>query len=326
MKLPRRQFLHLAAGAAALPAVSRIAWAQTYPTRPVRLIVGFAAGGGERHRRAADRTMAVGASRPAVRHREPAGCWYQYRHRGRRASTARRLYAPPGRLHERNQRHVLPEAQFQFHPRYRTGFEHHAAAPGHAGKSICSQPRRFPSSSITRRPIRVRSTCPRPGIGTISHLAGELFKMMAGVNLVHVPFGGNGPALTALLGGQVEVSVRLSSLVDRVHQNRQAARARGHQRNALGGAAGHSDRRRVCPRLRGERVVRRGRAKGHACRGHRQAQQGDQCGPCRPEVEGAARRLRRQVLALHRPISANFIADETEKWGKVIRAANIKAG
>ena len=46
MKLPRRQFLHLAAGAAALPAVSRIAWAQAYPTRPVRIIVGFAAGGG----------------------------------------------------------------------------------------------------------------------------------------------------------------------------------------------------------------------------------------------------------------------------------------
>jgi tripartite-type tricarboxylate transporter receptor subunit TctC len=46
MKLPRRRFLHLAAGAAALPTVSRIAWAQTYPTRPVRVIVGFAAGGG----------------------------------------------------------------------------------------------------------------------------------------------------------------------------------------------------------------------------------------------------------------------------------------
>src|SRR5262245_33739267 len=45
MKLPRRQFLHLAAGAAALPAVSRVAWAQGYPTRPVRIIVGFAAGG-----------------------------------------------------------------------------------------------------------------------------------------------------------------------------------------------------------------------------------------------------------------------------------------
>ena len=47
MKLPRRRFLHLAAGAAALPAVSRFAWAQTYPTRPVRIIVGFAAGGAD---------------------------------------------------------------------------------------------------------------------------------------------------------------------------------------------------------------------------------------------------------------------------------------
>src|SRR5262245_30141537 len=46
MTLPRRQFLHLAAGAAALPAASRISWAQTYPTRPVRLVVGYAAGGG----------------------------------------------------------------------------------------------------------------------------------------------------------------------------------------------------------------------------------------------------------------------------------------
>jgi tripartite-type tricarboxylate transporter receptor subunit TctC len=45
MKLPRRTFLHLAAGAAALPAVSRIAWAQAYPTRPVRIVVGFPAGG-----------------------------------------------------------------------------------------------------------------------------------------------------------------------------------------------------------------------------------------------------------------------------------------
>src|SRR5262249_61073096 len=45
MKLPRRKFLHLAAGAAALPAVSHIAWAQAYPSRPVRLIVGFPAGG-----------------------------------------------------------------------------------------------------------------------------------------------------------------------------------------------------------------------------------------------------------------------------------------
>ena len=55
-------------GTAALPAVSRIAWAQAYPTRPVRIIVGFPAGGAHRHPRATDRSMAVGAARPAVRH------------------------------------------------------------------------------------------------------------------------------------------------------------------------------------------------------------------------------------------------------------------
>ena len=53
MKLPRRNFLHLAASAAALPVASRFAWAQAYPSRPVRIIVGYAAGGGRRHRRAA---------------------------------------------------------------------------------------------------------------------------------------------------------------------------------------------------------------------------------------------------------------------------------
>ena len=68
MKLPRRQFLHLAAGAAALPAVSRIAWAQAYPTRPVRMIVGFAAGGAAGHRRAPYWSMVVGAARPAIHH------------------------------------------------------------------------------------------------------------------------------------------------------------------------------------------------------------------------------------------------------------------
>ena len=73
MKLPRRNFLHLAAGAAALPAVTRTAWAQAYPARPVRLIVGYAPAGGTDINRASHRSMAVGAARPAIHHREPAG-------------------------------------------------------------------------------------------------------------------------------------------------------------------------------------------------------------------------------------------------------------
>ena len=97
MKLPRRQFLHLAAGAAALPAVV---------ADRVGASLSDAAGAHhrrlscrrhDRHRRAPDGSMAVGAARPAIRHREPAGCRRQYRHRGGRARAAGRLHAPPGR-------------------------------------------------------------------------------------------------------------------------------------------------------------------------------------------------------------------------------------
>ena len=101
-------------------------------------IVGFAAGGAERHPRASDRSMAVGAARPAIRHREPAGRRQQYRHRGGRACAAGRLHAAPGRCAERDQRDALRQAQFQFHPRHRAGREHHPRCPCHGGESIGS--------------------------------------------------------------------------------------------------------------------------------------------------------------------------------------------
>ena len=116
------------------------------------------------------------------------------------------------------------------------------------------------------------------GTGSSGHLAGELFKMMAGVNILHVPYRGAGPALTDLLGGQVQTAVIGISGIDRADQGRQAARACGHHRDAGGGAARCSDRRRIHARLRGRRCARDRRAQRHACRYCRQAQQGDQRG------------------------------------------------
>src|ERR1700736_3748210 len=93
MKLARRQFLQLATMAAGLPTVSRIANAQTYPARPVRIVVGFAAGGAPDiaarlvaqwlSERLRPQVLLQKPAGSAVHHREPAGCRRQYRHRGR---------------------------------------------------------------------------------------------------------------------------------------------------------------------------------------------------------------------------------------------------
>ena len=106
MKLPRRNFLHLAAGAAALPAMSRLAWAQSYPSRTVRIVVGFPAG------QAIDisaRLMANGcaAARSVIHRREPAGRRRQYRYRDGRALSGRRIHAADHFVEQRDQHHAL---------------------------------------------------------------------------------------------------------------------------------------------------------------------------------------------------------------------------
>ena len=138
MKLPRRHFLRLAAGASALAAISRFAWGQSYPSRPVRIIVGFAAGGPNDIARASDRSVVVAAPRAAIRHREPAGRGQQYRNRGRRARASGRLYALAGRFAERDQCHALRQSKFQFHPRHRTGREPDSWCSCHVGTSLGS--------------------------------------------------------------------------------------------------------------------------------------------------------------------------------------------
>ena len=193
MKLPhRRQFLHLAAGAAALPAVSRIAWAQAYPTRPVRIIAATAPRRRARHPRAPDGAMAVGAARPAIRHREPAGRRQQYRHRSGRARAAGRLYAPPGRrddainatLYEKLNynfiRDIAPVAGIVRVPNVMV------VNPSVPAKTV---PELIAYAKANPGKINMASA----GIATPGHVAGELFKMMTGIDMVHVPYRGGRP-------------------------------------------------------------------------------------------------------------------------------------
>ena len=210
MKLPRRQFLHLAAGAAALPAVSRIARAQAYPTRPVRMIVGFPAGGGaDIVARLIGQWLSERLGQP-VHHREPAGCRHQYRHRGGRASgrptATRSCWSAPANAINAT---LYEKLNFDF-------IRDIAPVAGIcAGPDVMVVNPSFPAKTVPEfiayakaNPGKINMAS--AGNGTAAHLAGELFKMMAGIDMVHVPYRG-GPALTDLIGEQVQVTFNIMS-------------------------------------------------------------------------------------------------------------------
>ena len=239
--------------------------AQAYPSRPVRIIVGFAAGGPTDILARLIGAVAVGAARPAIRRREPAGA-------GGNIGTEAVVNAPAGRLHaaawsapaNTDQRDALRQAQLQFHPRHRAGRRHHPHAQRHGGATRRFRRRRFRSSSPTPRPIPASSTMASAGTGTPQHVAGELFKMMAGVDMVHVPYRGAAPALDRPDRRAGAGHVRHHADVDRIHQGRQAARAGGDDRDALGRRC-----RTSRPSAISCRATRRARGSASARRGTR---------------------------------------------------------
>jgi tripartite-type tricarboxylate transporter receptor subunit TctC len=205
MKLLRRQFLRLAAGAAALPAASRIAQAQTYPSRPVRWIVGFAPGGGnDIVARLMGQWLSERTGQPFIIENRPGG--------GTNIATEAVVNAAPDGytlllvgLPNASNATLFAKLNFNF-------IRDIAPAAGiiHIPNVLVLNPS-VPAKTVPEfiayakaRPGKVNMAS--AGNASAGHLCGELFKMMAGVNLVHVPYRGNGPALTDLLGGQVEVS------------------------------------------------------------------------------------------------------------------------
>jgi len=205
MKLPhRRQFLHLAAGAAALPAVSRLALAQVYPTRPVRLIAGFPPGGVvDVFARLIGQWLSERLGQPIIiENRAGAG--------GNLAAEAVVKAPPDGytllMIGSNNAWNVTLYDNLRFN------FIRDIApvASIYRGPAVLVVHPSFPAKSVPELIAYAESNPGKidmasGGVGSTQHVYGELFKMMTGVDMRHVPYRGGGPALTDLLAGQVSV-------------------------------------------------------------------------------------------------------------------------
>jgi tripartite-type tricarboxylate transporter receptor subunit TctC len=203
VKLPRRKFLHLAAGAAALPAVSRIAWAQTYPSRPVRSIVGFGAGtAADIVARLIGQWLSERLGQPfIVENRAGAGS-----NMGAQAvvrapadgytfllvTTTNAINATLYNNLDFNLiRDITPVAGLILVPNVMVV---NSSVPANTVLEFIAYAKANPGK------LNMAST----GNGTVPHVSGELFNMMAGINMVHVQYRGAPAALTDLLGGQVQ--------------------------------------------------------------------------------------------------------------------------
>jgi tripartite-type tricarboxylate transporter receptor subunit TctC len=205
MKLRRRKFLRLAAGVAVLQAVSQFARAQGYPTRPVRLIVGFAPGGGnDITARLMGQWLSEHLGQPfmienrpgaatniateAVVHATPDG--YTILFVATSAAINATLYE---KLNFNFIRDMTPIAGIMRIPNVMV------VNPSVPAKTV---PEFIAYAKANPGKVNVAS----PGVGTSVHLSAELFKIMTGVHMVHVAYKGSAPSLTDLLGGQVQVS------------------------------------------------------------------------------------------------------------------------
>ncbi len=204
MKLPRRNFLYLAAGAAALPAMSHLAAAQAYPTRPVRWVVGTVAGSSpDTFARLIGQWLSDRLGRPFVIENRPGA--------GTNIATELVARAPPDgytllfitsansinatlydKLNFNFIRDIVPVATFVRVPNVME------VNPSFPAKTV---PEFIAYTKANPGKVNMASA----GNGTVSHVAGELFKMMSGINMLHVPYRGGPPALTDLIGGQVQV-------------------------------------------------------------------------------------------------------------------------
>ena len=323
MKLTRRRFLHLAAGATALPALPRIARAQAYPSRPVRLIVPLAPGGAtDIVARLMGQLLSERLGQPFIIENRPGA--------GGNVGTEAVVRAPPDgytllmassantinatfydKLNFNFIRDIAPVATIS---RNTLVMVVHPSVPA---KSV---PEFIAYAKANPRKLNMAS----PGNGSPNHVSGELFKMMTGVDMVHVPYRSGGPALTDLLGGQVQVMFPATvSSIEYIRAGRLRALAVT--------TVTHSDQLPDIPTV-AEFVpgyeaigwVGIGAPKNTPVEIIEKLNREINAGLAYPKNKARLAELGGTVLPGLPRDFGKFVADETEKWAKVIRAANIK--
>jgi len=323
MKLPRRKFLHLAAGAAAFPAVSHVASADTYPTRPVRLIVPFPPGGGtDIISRLISQWLSERLGQPFVIENRPGAATnigtevvVKAPQDGYTLLLVFSSNAINATLYEKLNfnflRDIAPVAGIIRLPLVML------ANPSVPAKTL---PEFITYAKANPGKINMASG----GNGTPSHVAGELFKMMAGVNMVHVPYRGSAPALTDLLGGQVQIF--LVNLVPSL-QYISAGKLRALAITAATRTEALPDLPTVGEFVQGYEASSWygvGAPKGTPADIIDKLNKEINAGLADPKIKTRLADLGGTVLSGSPADFGKLIVDETAKWAKVIRAANIK--
>jgi tripartite-type tricarboxylate transporter receptor subunit TctC len=321
--LSRHQFLHLAAGAAALPGMSRIASAQTYPARPVRIIVGYSAGGGadinarlmgqwlsERlgqafiieNRPGAGGTIAV----DSVVRSPPDG--YTLLLTGSPDAYNESLY---NNLKFNYIRDIAPVAGITRVPGVMV------VHPSFPAKTV---PEFIAYAKANPGKINYASA----GNGTPQHVCGELFKMMASVEMVHVPYRGGAPAVADLLGAQVQVMfdpMPESIAYIRAGKLRVLAVTTAARSEALPDVPTVSD---FLPGFEATTWFGVGVPKNTPVEIVEKLNREINAGLADPKLRARLAELGGTMLPGSTADFGKFIADETEKWGKVVKLAGIK--
>jgi tripartite-type tricarboxylate transporter receptor subunit TctC len=324
MKLPRRQFLHTAAGAGALSAVSRLARAQAYPSRPVRIIAGFPAGGAvDFHARFIGQWLSERLGQPFVVENRPGA--------GGNVGTETVVRAPADgytllltavpdainatlydRLNFNFLRDIAPIAGIVLGPQVMV------LHPSLATRTV---PDFIAYAKANPGKINMASG----GNGTPGHVAGELFKMTTGVGMQHVPYRGEGPALTDMVSGQVQVMfVSMAPSIELIR----AGRLRAIAVTTVTRSPALPDVAAVGETVPGYEAV------GWAGMGAPRGTPPEIIDKLNREINAglASRDIKARYTDLGYTMFTGsaaefgkFIAADTEKWGKVVRAADIRA-